>query len=237
MISLILALALPGQFRQCQTAATYQQSVTYAAPVQYQAYAAPYVEKVAFVAVEDPYYANLVGSQVRAQLKAKENLEAGADLAQRVGQLADAVGRLEAKIGAGAATVPVPTTPDQAPPTQPPPPGPGASVPSPVPPPPVPAGQPNAAVLAVLKTNCLKCHTDPAKAGGGFVMFDTAGALANLSPLDKVLIDQSVYSGDMPKGGKPLEADAYSAIRAWINEDADAIAAAVKACKNTKGSN
>ena len=228
MIPLLLALAATGQIRSCQTSASYRQSVQYAAPVQYQAqaYVAPYVESTAFIAVEDPtYYANLVGSQVRAELKAKQNLESGVDLAAKVGQLADAVGRLEARIGGSPATVPVPTptTPDQPPPPP---------VPSPNPPPP-PTGstQPNAAVLGILKQACLKCHTAPAKAGGGFVMFAEDGTLAALSPLDKVLIDQALYSGDMPKGAKPLDADAYSQIRAWISESGDEIAAAVKACK------
>lgn len=68
-------------------------------------------------------------------------------------------------------------------------------------------------------------------------MFAEDGTLAALSPLDKVLIDQQVYSGDMPKGSKPLEADAYSALRAWISESGDEIASAVKACKNSKGAN
>jgi len=232
MLPLLLMLALPGQVRQCQTAATYRQQV-YTAPVQYvQQYAAPYIEKVQFVAVEDPYYAGLVGERVRAELKVKQEVQGEQDLATRVGQLAEAVGRLESKIGGVA-----PPTPDPVPATP--------STPDQPPPPPVPSvppttgtgREPNAVVGTILKTNCLKCHTSPAKAGGGFIMFQEDGAIANLSPLDKVLIDQAVYSGDMPKGGKPLEADAYSALRAWISEDGDAIAAAVKACKSTKGPN
>jgi hypothetical protein len=221
MFTLILALAATGQFRQCQTAATYRQSVqTYVAPVQQ--YVAPYVEKVAFVAVEDPYYAALVGDRVRAELKAKQEVQGEQDLAARVGQLAEAVTKLEGRISGNPAPPPptTPTAPDQPPP------------PTPAPVPPTSdAGQPPAAVLATLKSACLKCHTAPAKAGGGFVMFNEDGSLAALSPLDKVLIDQAVYSGDMPKGGKPLEADAYSALRAWISEDGDAIAAAVKLCQ------
>lgn len=236
MLTLILALALPGQFRQCQTATSYRQSVqSYAAPVQYYSqasYVAPYVEKVQFVAVEDPYYAGLVGERVRAELKAKQEVQGEQDLATRVGQLADAVGRLESKIGGA---VPIPPGPDVSPPAPTPdqPPAP----PTPTVPPTTTTSQPNATVLAILKTNCLKCHAAPAKAGGGFVMFSEDGNLAALTPLDKVLIDQSVYSGDMPKGGKPLEADAYSALRAWISEDSEAIAAAVKLCKTSKGGN
>lgn len=226
MFTLILALAATGQVRQCQTATTYRQQA-YVAPIQYvQQYVAPYVEKVQFVAVEDPYYAGLVGQRVRAELKVKQEVQGEQDLATKVGQLADAVGRLESKIGGTAPVVPIPPNPDQPP-----------LPPTPGVPPTTGTSQPNAAVLAVLKTSCLKCHTAPAKAGGGFIMFAEDGTLAALSPLDKVLIDQAVYSGDMPKGGKPLEADAYSAIRAWISEDGEAIAAAVKACKSTKGSN
>lgn len=232
MFTLILALAATGQVRQCQTAATYRQAV-YAAPVQQyvQQYAAPYVEKTLFVAVEDPYYAGLVGERVRAELKAKQEVQGEQNLATKVGQLADAVGRLESKIGGVAPPTPAPVPTPPSTPDQPPPP------PPPNVPPTTGTTQPNAAVLATLKTSCLKCHTAPAKAGGGFVMFGEDGTLAALSPLDKVLIDQAVYSGDMPKGGKPLEADAYSALRAWISEDADAIAAAVKLCKNSKGAN
>lgn len=227
MFSLLLVLALPGQVRQCQTATSYRQSVTYAAPVQYYSqasYVAPYVEKVQFVAVEDPYYANLVGERVRAELKVKQSVQGEQDLAARVGQLAEAVGRLESKIGGSASPVPVPVPVPPSPDQPPPPPVPSV-------PPTTGTTQPNASVLAILKTNCLKCHTAPAKAGGGFIMFGEDGTLAALSPLDKVLIDQALYSGDMPKGAKPLDADAYSQIRAWISESGDEIAAAVKACK------
>ena len=259
-LPLLFAIAATGQgYRQCATAVSYRQSYavqSYAAPVYYQqAYAAPYIEKVAFVAYEQPdaYYSSLVGNQVRAQLKAKANLEAGADLADRVGQLALAVGRLEARIGGpvpgpmpqpgpGPGPMPMPGpgpgngTPPVPLPGQPPPPPP-PSVDNP-PGPPVPAGQPNAKVLAILKTSCIKCHKAPAKAGGGFILFNQDETLAALSPLDKVLIDQQVYSGAMPKDSNPLEADAYSALRAWVNEDTDAIAAAIKACQQqqVKGS-
>lgn len=233
MLTLVLALATTGQVRSCQTVASYRQSYavqSYAAPVYQQAVVAPYVEKISFVAVEDPYYANLVGSQVRAELKAKQNIEADADLASKVGQLADAVGRLEARIGGAANPVPAPQPMPAPTPDQPPPP----PVPGPNPPP--PTTQPNAAVLGYFKANCLKCHASPAKAGAGFVMFNEDGSLANISPLDKVLIDQQLYSNAMPKGGKEITTEEYSNVRAWIFEDTDAIAAAVKACQK-KGSN
>lgn len=239
MLTLVLALAATGQIRSCQTAVTYRQSVAYASPAYQQqavSYGHPYVEKTIFLAVEQPdaYYASLVGSQVRAELKAKASLEADADLATRVGQLAEAVTRLEGKISGNvpAPTPDPPPTPGQPPPPPTPPdpqpiPGPGASG---------PAGAPSAEVLAYLRTSCLKCHTAPAKAGGGFVMFDEGENLVALSPLDKVLIDQAVYLGDMPKGGKPIPEKDYSALRAWIAEDAEAIASALKACQQ-KGAN
>jgi hypothetical protein len=61
--------------------------------------------------------------------------------------------------------------------------------------------------------------------------------VAALSPLDKILIDQQVYSGDMPKNApQPLGAEDYSQLRAWLGQDQAAIEAAVKACK-AKGTN
>jgi hypothetical protein len=242
MIPLLILLAAPGQYRSCQTAATYQQ--TYAAPTYYQqTYAAPFIEKTIFVAVQDPYFSNLVGQQARAELKAKAETDQAIDLATRVGQLADAVGRLEARIGAaspgqppqptGPPVAPTPDSGSPAQPAQPPPPPPTPVVPAPS----AGGGQPPAAVLAILTRNCVKCHTTPSKAGGGFNLFGADGKLVALSPLDKILIDQQVYSGDMPKNAlQPLGAEDYSQLRAWLGEDQAAIEAAVKACK-AKGTN
>lgn len=253
-----LVLASLGQYRACQTAATYRQQATYAAPTYNNAYAAPYVERTAFVYVQpaSDYYAALVGGQVRQELAAKAKQEQAAALSDRVNQLAAALDRLTAQIGNGqpqpppspgqpiapGKPQPVPDVPPAPGKPQPnpnpgvaePPPSPGVdngNVPPPpaVPPPPGPAGQPNAKVLAILQARCVKCHTDPAKGGKGVILFGADGKLANLGPLDKLMIDQAVYSGDMPKNAEPLPPEEYSAIRAWINEDKDAIEAAIKA--------
>lgn len=231
MLPLLLALAATGQIRQCATSATYRQS--YAAPVQYQqAYAAPYIEKIAFVAVEDAYYSALVGSQVRAELKAKQNLEVGDDLAQRVGQLADAVGRLEARISGAAVPSPGPAPQPPSPDPIPAPPGPATNVP----PTPSPDDKTPESIVATFRADCIKCHTAPATGGKKFVMFDQAGNYIEQGPFAKLKIELKTKLGDMPPPPATMAPEKVAQIAAWVANDSDAILAAIAACEK-KGSN
>jgi hypothetical protein len=245
-----LVLASLGQFRQCQTAASYRQqaAVTYAAPAYQQtysyaaSYAKPYVEAYFAPVYEDAYYTQVVGQQVRAELRAREELKGSVELTQQVANLSAQVGQLAARIG-GVAPQPPPGPP--LPPGKPlpdPPPDDGSvppppPVPPPVLPPPNPgpgASGPDAAVMGILTAQCAKCHTAPAKAGKGFVLFAEPGRLANLGPLDLLLIDSQVYGGAMPKDGDQMSTDDYSKLRAWISGSQPAIEAALKECKTKR---
>ena len=77
--------------------------------------------------------------------------------------------------------------------------------------------------LAILTTKCAKCHTEGA-ASGGFTLFKRNRELAELGPEDKLRINQQIYMGAMPKNSKPLDTNEYAAVRAWIDQDRDAIA-------------
>lgn len=260
--TLLLAALTVGQvqFRSCQTAATYRQAyapITYAAPA-YTYYPVAKVE-TAFVAneVHYPIYSYGVGGAQRALGRRNEELQTFASLTGKVGDLAAAVGRLEARLGSGVLVPPVQPTPDVPAkptpvvpdkPTPPPLPktNPGGADDGSVPPPPTvppspPAPNPNAAafvppnqaVTAILKTSCLKCHQDPAKQGKGVVLFDSAGLVANLTPWHLLRMDSALYSGAMPKLADPLSADAYSQIRAWLNENKPYTDAYLDACRAT----
>lgn len=235
-VALAIVLASPGGgqhvARQCQTAQGYQ-----AAQVQYQSapvyaqqvYSVPYGIQTQFVAVEqayDPYYSALVGTAARQQ-----TAQLGANnLANQVAQLSATVAQLTQTIANKA----VPVTPPVQPPVvnnhQPPP------IPQPpvvVPPPPVPAGVPNAEVTAILTNNCAKCHTTGALKKGAMTLFEADGkTLVAFSPADLLLIDQAIFSGDMPRNAKPLADKDYTAVRSWINERKDEI---TNALKSTKG--
>jgi len=63
--------------------------------------------------------------------------------------------------------------------------------------------------LGVVATRCLSCHQD-GKAqdkGGGFVMVEKDGSLAEMSLAEKRRVVRLVGKGDMPPGGKLPEAE------------------------------
>jgi hypothetical protein len=236
MHGLCLALALLGQYRTCNTAAAYRVPAyqAYAAPqYSYQAapsygYAQNYVEKVLFVPVEynDPYYVSVVGDQMRAQARARTQAEAQQNLVDQVQKLAETVGRLEAVVGGQAPVQESPPVVQQPPPAVPPP-TPQPPVAPPVAPPPQPGGDPvTAAAVAILQQKCAKCHTG-ATSKGDFALFDDAGRLAQVGPLDLLMIDHQTYSQKMPPG-KPLTDPEYQALRDWVGQTSEAIAASVK---------
>lgn len=151
----------------------------------------------------------------------------------------------------GKPTPDVPDKPTPSPPRTAPPPTPkvnpddGSVPPPPVPsvpgtnPPPAPGDAttvkpPNAAVMAIFTAQCAKCHTAPAKAGKGVVLFSEPGKMAALDGGMLLKLDSEVYSGDMPKASQPLSADDYSKLRAWINDNRDVTDAYLAACKVAK---
>jgi hypothetical protein len=230
MIGLILAASLGQQVRHCQPVRVQQARATYAAPAQYvqqqaaYAYTAyPYVEKAAFVAVEQvPYYSALVGGEQRGQLRLEEAAAREKELADQIGRLSNEVGLLRSAIAGGATTTP-------AKPVEPP------ADPTPAVPPANPPADPNLDAIRegatkVLANKCAKCHTAPVK-NDGFVIFDSPGKLRAMLAIDKLAIDHQTYSGEMPQGGPPLEADEYSAIAAWVHADPN-LPAAIKACRD-----
>jgi hypothetical protein len=259
--TLILAAALAGQQRMCQTAASYyrqQQAVVYAAPAYRQAYAAtyattyaqPYLEvKFAPVIREGDYYAGLIGGEARAAgrreavVDSLDAIRGSIDkLTARIGQPAPQpppVAVAPPPVAPAKPTPDVPAKPE--PPAEPPPlpktnpePGDNGDVPPPPPVPPDPtppapnpsgaarlANPPNAAVTSIFVANCGKCHTAPAKAGKGFVMFTAPGKLAPLDGYALLRIDSELFSGEMPKDARPLEPKDYTPIRVWINENKD----------------
>jgi hypothetical protein len=230
MLSLILAATLGQGIRHCQPVRV-QQARAYAAPVQYQQVQAvyqnayPYVEKAAFVAVEQvPYYSALVGGEQRGQIRLQEQAEREKALTDQIGRLSDEVAKVGAALAKANGTTPTPPNPQQ------PPPDPTPAVP--VPNPPV---DPNIAAIrekaiGVMTAKCAKCHTAPVK-DDGFVIFEAPGKLRKMPAIDKLAIDHQTYSGEMPQGGPALEADDYSALAAWVHADPD-LPSAIKACRD-----
>lgn len=207
--ALLLTLTVAGgqPVRQCVTAPLYQ---TYQAPATQR-----YVDGVAYIAF-DPYYSKLVGSQARAHAA----VQSEKDLATQVGLLTTELANLRQQLAK--AQTPAPTTPFVPPP------------PPIVPPPPGTLTDLGKQAQLIMQKKCGSCHTDPAKAGGSFKLFDSSSNLTTLAPLQKLKLDLKVYSGEMPPNPKDaLSATEYSTIRAWINESKDDIESAL-ADKGTK---
>lgn len=231
--AIVITGMLLGQvgYRQCQTATTYQaQAQAVISPV-YAQQVQNYVEKVLFLPVEreDPYYATIVHDRLRQEQRVKEKIEGETDLAAQVAKLSESISNLEKRFGELLDTPsPLAPKPDQPAPT---PPKPDAT---PSPPPPA-ASTPEAdklkqEVTTLLTNNCAKCHTGES-AAKGFVMFDDNDKMKTFTPLEKLLIDQEVYSGSMPKNAKPFDQESYSKLRAWIDLDRKNINAAINNCK------
>lgn len=233
------------QYRQCQTVASYQQ--THAQPVQtVQAYnyaqqANAYVEKVLFLPIEreDPYYAAIVHDKLRQESRVKENVQAEQDLASQVSKLSESISNLERRFGQLLDTPspltpqpPSPKSPDGTP--TPPSPTPKPDVPPVTGPVPVPdsadVARLKADVTTIFTNNCAKCHTGDSSAKG-FVMFDENDKLVEFAALDKLLIDQEIRAGKMPKNAKPLLDPDYSKVSSWVGLDHDNIVKALLNCK------
>lgn len=85
------------------------------------------------------------------------------------------------------------------------------------------------AVTVVFANKCIKCHAGASTAGKGFKILEDGGALAGLGPLDKLKIDLKTYAGEMPPDPRnALTREEYATVRAYINEDKDAIEIAIK---------
>jgi hypothetical protein len=219
-----------------------------------QSYYTPYVKQVQLVAVEQPAYdykLQLAGDYVRQEQKAAD----AAELARQVATLRQEITALRATPPAIATPQPVIS---QQVPVQPPaylpspspqraPELPSKAVPfksqlpsgqynalpppevNPLPgmapqPPPV-GGETAARAVSMLQTKCIKCHGgDQPK--GDFRMFDQNGNFV-AGPLDLVLIDHAIASQEMPPG-RPLDDNEYAIVKAFVTEQKDAIAAAIK---------
>jgi len=222
---------LLGQYRQCQTATTYY------APTAYHQTVTANVEKILFLPVErdDPYYATIVHDKLRQEERIKGEFREQANLAAEVSKLSTSVSGLEKRLAQLLGT-PVPPSsggdspqpaPDNGNKPVPPPPTPDTPVP--------PTQTPQAAELAkevttIFTKNCAKCHTGDTSAKN-FIMFSDDGKMADFKPLEKVLIDQEIYSGKMPKSSKPLDEATYSKVRAWVDLSRADIVSALADCK------
>jgi hypothetical protein len=223
-------------------------------------YAAPYLE-VKFAPVIYDTYAGLVGGEARARNKREQDLLGRADLAARVAALSGSIDKLAARIGQPPVVVQPPVAPGKPPPDVPGKPEPVVVAPPPlpktnpgvpddgsVPPPPTvpdppapnPSGgtaalkPPSADVMGILTNQCAKCHTAPAKAGKGIVLFAEPGKLADLDGGMLLKMDGEVYSGSMPKDHDPMSAEDYSKLRAWINDNKDVTDAYLASCRPAK---
>jgi hypothetical protein len=226
-------------------------------------YAAPYLE-VKFAPVIYDTYAGLVGGEARARNKREQDLLGRADLAARVAALSGSIDKLTARIGQPAPVMVAPPAPGKPPPDVPGKPEPVVVAPPPlpktnpgvpddgsVPPPPTVPGPPapnpggttalkppSADVMAIFKAQtCMKCHTAPAKAGKGIVLFSEPDKLANIDGGMLLKIDSEVYSGSMPRDHDPMGPEDYSKLRAWINDNKDVTDAYLAACRPVKGAN
>lgn len=207
----------------------------------------PTIEQLKVVAVEDPgnyysgaygnvaplytapdqYYGALVGDYMRAEMRQNQG---SAGLEAAILTLAAKVNELAAKVGATPIPMPTPAVTPEAP---------IAPTPQPTPqqPSPTPPEQPvvdsrtdlGKAALDVMSARCATCHTGSTPSGG-FTIFAAPGQLAQLTADQLLLIDYLTYAGYMPPGPKhePLNAEEYSALRAWLNEQTDLVVATLK---------
>lgn len=205
----------------------------------------PTIEQLKIVAVEDPgayfsgsygnisptytapdqYYGALVGDYMRAEMRQSQG---NAGLEAAILTLANKVNELAAKVGATPLPVPTPVATPEAPQPQ----------PQPQPQPtPQPAEQPTAtagsdlgqSAVKILAERCSTCHMGNTPSGG-FTLFAAPNQLAPLTADQLLLIDYLTYAGYMPPGPKhePLNADEYSALRAWLNEQTELVVATLK---------
>lgn len=205
------------------------------------------VEQVQFVAVEQqPYSVELVGENIRAQMRLEQATEATTGLLQEVRDLRKEFLGLRAEMfelrsavyGTTTPTQPtVPTTPTE--PTQPTEPDAPATEDPPATPPQAdvpdddtPAGVDdtdlNKWALSLLATRCASCH-NANKKSGDYYLFEAKQADGSwptkaLTANDLVLLDEVLYANEMPKPPhKKLDQREYSRIRGWRHKYTTAV--------------
>lgn len=193
-----------------------------------------------FVAVEaDPYNVQLVGSTLRYERKAKAAAETASSLVAEVQSLRGELAALRAAIAGDG----VPATPAKPakPQPSPPPPAKPADPPANQPENPTPAPQPAPEDTAdptirpaaddltdwvwnMFSTRCANCHSG-STAKGNFVLFqDDKVTKVPLTVSKLELIDQVLYSNEMPKAPVPkLNAQEYDQFRSWMQLQTKAI--------------
>lgn len=191
----LLAVAFVGQSYVGQ--GYYQQ---YYQPNYNQAY----VEKVVFVAVEDPanYYSGLVGSAQRSANREAQAQQLQANADAKIDRLTAVIEALQKRIEAS--EPPLPSHPGQQISSPP--------VPTPrneseaVPPPPTvaQAASKKSNGLAVLSRACASCHTGRSTTGGGHQLFASDGRFTVQDREGLEAIEAAISSRRMPKGSRKL---------------------------------
>lgn len=109
------------------------------------------------------------------------------------------------------------------------------------PPPPTVSGAPDQhtgaldqQVIAMFQQDCRKCHGADAATtkGGGFVMFKSDGAVADLDILDLKNIATKVALGEMPKGN-PYDASRRDLVKRWDESRAQEFLAAIRQIRSS----
>lgn len=203
------------------------------------------VEHVQFVAVQQqPYSVELVGENIRSQMRLEQATEATTGLLQEVRELRKEfyglrTELLELKQAVYGGTTPTTTTttpPEPVTPTTPTEPDPTTTTtttpePDPVTEPTPPATDPgdlNGWALQLLATRCASCH-NATKKSGDYYLFeakqaDGAWPTKALTANDLILLDEVLYANEMPKAPhKKLDQAEYSRMRAWRNTYTTAI--------------
>lgn len=186
------------------------------------------VEKVQFLAVEkDPYNVQVVGEQIRQRQRAEALAQEQAGLVGEVQALRNELYELRRLLtGQGVAPAPVAPAPATIPPPTP------ITPPPPVPELPAPAEE-GAITLSpwavgLLADRCASCH-NPNKASAGFVLFDKDLSTPILSAGKLVMIDQVIYSNEMPKAPKAkLVPEEYNKLRAEFDKFTQQIRAVIR---------
>jgi hypothetical protein len=192
------------------------------------------IEKVQFLAVEtEPYNVQIIGEELRAKQREAALAEEQTGLITEVQSLRDELYALRQAI-TGQSGVVVPTPATVAPiPTAPPPVSTAATTP------PVPAAATPVAVspiklspwaVGLLADRCASCH-NPNKSSAGFILFDKDLKTPILSGGKLILIDQVIYSNEMPLAPKvKLTPEEYNKLRAEFDLATEHIRVVARKC-------
>lgn len=103
-----------------------------------------------------------------------------------------------------------------------------------VPPPPTVAGALDQQVLTMFQQDCRKCHGAEVATtkGGGFTMFKSDGAIADLDILDLKNIATKVALGEMPQGS-PYDASRRDLVKRWDDSRAQEFLAAIRQIRSS----